>query len=85
MGAMTLAVMTRATRGHTGRELAADSLTTGIYVLVFAAAVARVAAPFEAAAYFPFLAASAVFWCGAFGLFSLYYGRMLAAAGAERK
>jgi uncharacterized protein involved in response to NO len=78
MGSMTLAVMTRAIRGHTGRELTADALTTVIYVLVIAAAACRVAAPFTVEAYFPLLYAAAVCWCGAFGLFAVYYGRMLA-------
>ncbi len=85
MGAMTLAVMTRATRGHTGRELAADALTTAIYALIFIAALTRVAAPFEASLYFPLLTLSAVFWCAAFGLFVLHYGRMLAAPEGARK
>src|SRR3546814_3749121 len=34
MGAMTLAVMTRATRGHTGRPLEADRATVLIYIFV---------------------------------------------------
>src|SRR6185437_7253318 len=46
VGTMILAVMTRATRGHTGRPLSADLATAGIYVLVLAAACARVAAGF---------------------------------------
>ncbi|MGE5765625.1 MAG: NnrS family protein, partial [Bacteroidota bacterium] len=44
VGAMTLAVMTRATLGHTGRELKADGATTAIYLAVAAAAATRVAA-----------------------------------------
>lgn len=85
MGGMTLAVMTRASRGHTGRELAADAITTGIYVLVFLAALTRVAAPFEASLYFPLLAVSAVLWCAAFGLFTVHYGRMLTVPEPARK
>jgi len=50
-GAMTLAVMTRATRGHTGHALAADGWTTAIYIAVSAAAVARVVAVFLPSAY----------------------------------
>ena len=37
IGSMTLAVMTRATLGHTGRGLAADRWTTAIYILIAAA------------------------------------------------
>src|SRR5690606_41360577 len=45
MGAMTLAVMTRATRGHTGRPLEADRATVLIYILVHSGALLRVIAP----------------------------------------
>jgi uncharacterized protein involved in response to NO len=38
---MTLAVMTRATRGHTGHELAADGITTALYLALFAAVMLR--------------------------------------------
>ena len=44
IGTMILAVMTRATRGHTGRELSADRVTSLIFVLVTLAAITRVAA-----------------------------------------
>ncbi|WP_029031989.1 NnrS family protein [Salinarimonas rosea] len=43
IGTMTLAVMTRATRGHTGRPLAADRGTQALYALVVAGAAARMA------------------------------------------
>src|SRR5450759_493486 len=46
IGTMILAVMTRATRGHVGRELSADRVTVLIYVLVTLAAIMRVAAAF---------------------------------------
>lgn len=42
---MTLAVMTRATLGHTGRLTGADAWTTAIYGAVTAGAFLRVAAP----------------------------------------
>jgi uncharacterized protein involved in response to NO len=41
IGTMTLAVMTRATRGHTGRALSADRTTVAIYFLVNIAALVR--------------------------------------------
>ena len=41
---MTLAVMTRASRGHSGLPLAADHLTTIIYLLAIAGGVVRVLA-----------------------------------------
>lgn len=77
VGVMTLAVMTRATRGHTGRPLAADPLTAAIYLAINAAAVLRVAAPFGAEAQPGLLMASAALWTLAFGGFAAAYGRML--------
>jgi uncharacterized protein involved in response to NO len=44
IGAMTLAVMSRATLGHTGRQLHASAATQVIYAAVVAAALARVCA-----------------------------------------
>jgi uncharacterized protein involved in response to NO len=44
IGTMTVAVMTRATRGHTGRPLSADRATIAIYLCVNAAVIVRVAA-----------------------------------------
>ena len=76
IGAMTLAVMTRATLGHTGRELRADRATCAIYVAVVAATLFRFAA-----AFFPdamaLLHVSATLWIVAFLGFSLVYGPMV--------
>ena len=77
MGSMTLAVMTRATLGHTGRALAADRWTTAVYLLVATAAVLRIATPLLAEAYLPLLWASGVAWIAAFGTFAVRYGRPL--------
>ena len=46
MATMILAVMTRATLGHTGRELKANAATILLYLLVTLGAALRVAAPF---------------------------------------
>jgi uncharacterized protein involved in response to NO len=80
MGSMTLAVMTRATLGHTGRALTADRWTAAIYIFVTAAAVLRVAAPLLAEAYLPLLWAAGVAWIAAFGTFAVRYGRLLVAS-----
>lgn len=77
VGVMTLAVMTRATRGHTGRPLAADAGTTAIYLTINAAALLRVASPFAGGAQPLLLTASGLAWSLAFGGFALAYGRML--------
>jgi uncharacterized protein involved in response to NO len=77
MGGMTLAVMTRATLGHTGRPLIADRWTAAAYLLVAAAAALRVAAPFSADGYLALLWAAGLAWCAAFGLFAVRFGRLL--------
>jgi uncharacterized protein involved in response to NO len=77
IGTMTLAVMTRATRGHTGRPLVADRGTIAIYVAVTLAAVLRVGAPFTGDYYFVTLSAAAGLWSLAYGLFALLYFGML--------
>ncbi|MDZ4371292.1 MAG: NnrS family protein [Phenylobacterium sp.] len=77
VGVMTLAVMTRATRGHTGRPLAADTATTAIYLAINAAALLRVAGPFSGASQTLLLTASGLVWTLAFGGFAAAYGRML--------
>jgi uncharacterized protein involved in response to NO len=76
-GTMTLAVMTRATLGHTGRALTADRWTTAIFVLVNVGALARVVASLLPAAYTPALHLAGLSWGGAFLLYILYYGPML--------
>ncbi|HEY8616595.1 NnrS family protein [Phenylobacterium sp.] len=77
IGVMTLAVMTRATRGHSGRPLAADRATLGIYLAILAAAVMRVAAPFVPAAQPLLLVGSVTLWSAAFAGFAIAYAPML--------
>ena len=77
IGTMTLAVMTRATRGHTGRNLSADRITVLIYGLVNLAAITRIAAAFSATWTMPLLIISACLWISAFAGFVLAYGPML--------
>lgn len=77
MGVMTLAMMTRATRGHTGRPRVADRATTLIYVAVLLGAAVRVCAPFAADLTPALLGVSAVLWSLAFLGFAASYGPML--------
>jgi uncharacterized protein involved in response to NO len=72
IGTMILAVMTRVTRGHTGRELTADIATNAIYGLVILAAAVRVAAALDGDAR-SLLLTSGALWIGAFGLFVVRY------------
>lgn len=77
MGTITLAVMTRASLGHTGRPLAADGWTMLIYLLVTAGAVLRVASPFLPFDYLLTLQLAGAAWGGAFLIFVLAYGPKL--------
>ena len=77
IGTMTLAVMTRATLGHTGRELTAGLGTTTIFVLINVAAIGRIGAGLVGGGYMPLLALAGTAWIGAFALFVLLYGPML--------
>lgn len=77
MATMILAVMTRATLGHTGRELKADGPTVLIYVLIIVGAVLRVAAPFGMVDYTLGMRLAALAWGGAFLGFILFYGPIL--------
>lgn len=78
MGATILAVMTRVGLGHTGRALVLPRGVVGCYVLVHAAAVLRVAAPFVAAqGQRALLLASGLAWAAAFGLFAVRYWPIL--------
>jgi uncharacterized protein involved in response to NO len=77
IGTMVLAVMTRVARGHTGRPLAADRVTTLIYVLVTLSATVRVAAAFPLPMTSVLLDLSAGLWIASFLLFVLIYSAML--------
>lgn len=74
---MILAVMTRATLGHTGRTLHAGAGTTALYLLILLAGGSRVVASLDATLFAPLLITSAVGWVTAFGLFIGLYGPML--------
>jgi uncharacterized protein involved in response to NO len=75
-GVMTLAVMTRATLGHTGYPLAASIATQAIYVAVLVAAVARICASLNPA-WTGLLDIAAAAWCLAFFGFAAAYGPLL--------
>lgn len=77
IGTMTLAVMTRASLGHTGRAIVADRSVVAMYVMVSAGAALRVAAPFTDDWYTMTLAAGGAFWSAAFLLFAFRYAPVL--------
>lgn len=81
VGSMTLAVMTRASLGHTGRERHAALMTVVIYVMVNVGALLRVLVPSPDAPTsltHVWLALSTAGWSGAYLLFVLVYGPYLA-------
>jgi uncharacterized protein involved in response to NO len=80
VGTMTLAVMTRATLGHTGRALSASLSTQIIYLAIVAAAVARMIAALAAGPSEVLLCVAGICWVAAFFLFAATYGPMLLAA-----
>jgi len=77
MGTMTLAVMSRATLGHSGRPLHAGPGLAAAYLLVTAAAVLRVAAALLATGTVPLLTAASLAWIAAFALFLAVCGPLL--------
>jgi len=85
MAGMTLAVMTRATRGHTGRDLVAGPVTVAVYTLITLAAAIRVAAPILPISYMAAIHLAATAWIGAFVLFVIAYGPMLVLARPDGK
>ena len=78
VGVMTLAVMTRATLGHTGRPLSTGLLTAVIYLTIVAAALARIGAAVSPAAMMTMLTVAAGCWIAAFAVFVVHFGPMLA-------
>ncbi len=77
IGVMTLAVMTRATLGHTGRPIVANRSTLMGYLLLILAAALRPFAEALSDHYATLLAVAGVAWIAAFSLFVLEYGPIL--------
>jgi len=86
IGGLTIGMMTRTARGHTGRPLVADRADVACYVLVMLAALARVAGPLLwPAAYVETVVAAAVCWAIAFMLYFAAYLPWLMRARADGK
>jgi uncharacterized protein involved in response to NO len=82
-GTMTLAVMSRATLGHTGQQLTASRATQAIYAAIIVAALARICAVIEPAHSEPLLHLAAFAWAAAFFGFAITYGPLL--IGSDRR
>lgn len=77
IGTMTLAVMTRATRGHTGLDLHASPLTVASYAAMLLAALLRPATALWPHLHSELVSAAGLFWMLAFALYLLEYARVL--------
>ena len=85
IGLMTLAIMTRATLGHTGQALHAGAGTVAIYAMLVGAVLARVAAGGWPAMSGPLHMVSGLCWLAAFGGFAVVYGALLLRAPAAKR
>lgn len=78
IGTMILAVMSRASLGHTGRPLTVPPLVALSYWLVTAAAITRTFVPsLWPQGYYAAMIAAGILWMAAFALFAIVYGPML--------
>jgi uncharacterized protein involved in response to NO len=76
IGVMTLAVMTRASLGHTGHELTASPTVLAIYIFAVIGALSRIAAAFGIEPQI-MLHTAAAGWILAFGTFAIVFGPLL--------
>lgn len=80
IGTMTIAVMTRASLGHTGQALSASAATQTVYAAIVVAALARVCAAVEPTHATPLLTVSGLAWAAAFLGFAVVYAPLLCRA-----
>jgi len=86
IGGLTIGMMTRTARGHTGRPLTADGFEVTCYVLVQLAAAIRVfGGMLWPAIYLTTVIASALCWASAFALYAIRYWPVLARARIDGK
>jgi len=86
IGGLTLGMMTRTARGHTGRLLVADGFEIAVFLLVQGAAVARVfCAMASPGLYMASIQLSALLWAAAFGLYAVRYWPVLTRARVDGK
>ncbi len=85
-GGLIIGMMTRTSRGHTGRALQVDAVETTAYALVMLAAVLRVLLPLLMPAWHSYaLVASASAWTAAFLIFMWRYTPWLVTARRDGK
>jgi uncharacterized protein involved in response to NO len=84
-GIMTLAVMSRATLGHTGQQLTASTATQSIYAAIIVAALSRICAVIDPAHSELLLHLAAFAWAAAFFGFAASLGPLLAGRGRRAR
>jgi len=84
LGLMTVAVMTRATLGHTGRALKADGATIAAYVCLLLGALVRTSASLIGPWYQAAINTATTLWIASFVLFVLSYGPKLLGQSAKQ-
>jgi uncharacterized protein involved in response to NO len=84
-GIMTLAVMSRATLGHTGQQLTASITTQAIYAAIVVAALSRVCAVLDPANEDVLLHLAAFAWVAAYFGFALAFGPLLIGYGRRER
>jgi uncharacterized protein involved in response to NO len=78
VGGLTLGMMTRTARGHTGRPLIADGFELAMFVLIQIAALVRVfGGMVSPALYLPSIQASGALWAAAFTFYAVRYWPVL--------
>ena len=78
IGGLTLGMMTRTARGHTGRPLLADGFEITVFLLIQVAAVVRVVAGIASPGLYALsVQLSALLWAAAFGLYAVRYWPIL--------
>lgn len=85
IGLMTLAMMTRATLGHTGQALTARAGTIAIYASFILSVLARFAAGVWPEISGLLLTVAGLCWIAAFGGFAVVYGRLLLRLPAAKR
>lgn len=85
IGLMTLAVMTRATLGHTGQALTAGVGTVTIYLALILSVFTRVAGGVWPEFSGPLNTVAGLFWILAFGGFAVVYGALLLRLPAAKR
>lgn len=86
IGGLTLGMMTRTARGHTGRVLVADGFELACFILIQIAAMTRVfAGMLFPGAYLATVVISGICWSGAFAVYAVRYWPVLSRARLDGK